>query len=654
MTQLQQRKRRTHERQPPRRATKPRRAAELSLVVPVRHCRRDRGRLDLAGTVTLASGLSDDALPLEQLGQELAEVGVRARITMGAAAATVELRRDRALGHPERYRLTIARDGIEIVSAAAAGAYYAVQTLRDLVRLNGRRLPCCQIDDGPTFQRRAVYHDCARGKVPTVQTIQQLIEWLAHWKINELQLYIENAFTFAKHPAIGKGFSPYRPDDILAMQAHARKHHVRFVPSLTSFGHFEKILMVPGYEKLGELPGSRGMPGGTVLCPGDPGSIQLLADMYGEFLPLFEAEDFNACADEPWELGEGRSKRRAQRVGVARVYVDFICELRKLAERHGKRLNIWGEIVMKRPEALTMLPGDICLLNWQYGRAHDRIDRCNELRDHGFAYVGCSGTSSAATHGSRLEYALLNVARFATVVRKNGGEGLLHTDWGNVGHRHYLATSLCSMAHAAAHAWLNEKVDDDTHVRRFTNLVYGDPDGAFADALQRLGQSDIRGYSPYFALLEKLEKPERLVRGGHIFDGFREDRIITLDNSQAAPETVAGRADDVRALEWPTPARPLSPFLAPTLDEFRSAARMEAAGCERIRLARDMRAGRPASAQDLRRHAEDLDRCAVEHERLWRLRNRPSRLRDNLAVFRAGVKEARRLAKKQPLEGATR
>jgi len=619
----------------------------LGLMIPVRTSARLRGKFALPETVTLASALAEDDLPLRQLKDELATVGVRARLKPGAASATVFVRRDRSLSHPEKYQLAITKQGVEIVSATAAGAYYGVQTLRDLVRLNGRELPCGEIDDWPTLTRRGVYYDCARGKVPTVDTVKQMIEWLAHWKINELQLYIENAFKFEKHPDIGKGFSPYKPADILAMQEHAKKHHVRFVPSLTSFGHFEKILMVPGLTHLGECPGSRGMPGGTTLCPGDPGSVKLLDDLYGEFLPLFEAEDFMACGDEPYDLGLGRSKRRVQRLGLGRVYLDFLLKIRKLCHKYGKRMNIWGDIVMKRPEVLPDLPKDICVLNWDYGPGNERVARNQEFRDLGLPFVPCPGTNNWASHGSRLHVAMENISLSGAAARENGAEGLIIADWGSLGHRVELSTSFCALAHGAAHAWMTEGVDDAKHIRRFTDLVFGDRKGELAAALSRLGESPIGISQPqYNALLERLARPERLVKGGHIFDGFRVERMLSLDRVTAAHASarVARRAEKVRAIKWPKPTRTLSAFESLAMEEYAAAAHMEAVGCDRINLARVIRSGEAPDPAALRRHARELEQCAEEHARLWRIRNRPSRLCDNLAILRAGAKEARNLA----------
>ena len=143
-----------------------------NLVVPVRRCTDKRGSLAPSSPVTLSSMLGEDVLPLSQLSDELAAIGVESRVRMGAASATVFVRRDRSFPRPEQYRLKIGEDGIEVVSSTAAGAYYALQTVRDLVRIHGATIPCCRIEDWPTINRRGVYFDCSRGKVPTVETVK--------------------------------------------------------------------------------------------------------------------------------------------------------------------------------------------------------------------------------------------------------------------------------------------------------------------------------------------------------------------------------------------------------------------------------------------------------------------------------------------------
>jgi len=222
--------------------------AQPRILVPVKKCRRRPGAYRLPKRMLLASSHSSDRLPLKQLAGDLTKLGVDARVRIAKrrpAEADVYCLRTKKVKKPEDYEITVGPGGVEIRAFWAPGSYYGIQTLRDLLAIHGRTLPAQAIEDQPDFRRRGVYYDCSRGKVPTVKTVCQLVERLAHWKINELQLYIENVFQYTKHPAIGVGFSPFSAKDILRIQAHAKAHHVKLVGSLTSFGHMEKILRLP-------------------------------------------------------------------------------------------------------------------------------------------------------------------------------------------------------------------------------------------------------------------------------------------------------------------------------------------------------------------------------------------------------------------------
>ena len=57
------------------------------------------------------------------------------------------------------------------------------------MREYGHKLPCLKIRDWPDFARRGVMLDISRGRVPKLETLLDLAEKLADFKINELQLY---------------------------------------------------------------------------------------------------------------------------------------------------------------------------------------------------------------------------------------------------------------------------------------------------------------------------------------------------------------------------------------------------------------------------------------------------------------------------------
>jgi len=112
------------------------------------------------------------------------------------------VRTNAAPAQPEGYALTISNDGIKILFREKGGLRAASATLRQLLREHGRRLPCLRIRDWPDFPRRGVMLDISRGRVPKLETLLDLVEKLADFKINEFQLYTEHTFAYSKYKSV--------------------------------------------------------------------------------------------------------------------------------------------------------------------------------------------------------------------------------------------------------------------------------------------------------------------------------------------------------------------------------------------------------------------------------------------------------------------
>lgn len=599
------------------------------LLIPVKKYAGGAGSFSWPAISILAGSATADSIPLQQLAADIAKwCAVKTKIVFNnSRLASLRIRYDRQINNPEGYRITVSRNGIEIIAATDTGVYYAIQTLRELIVLEGRKLRCCIIEDCPDFKRRGVYHDCSRGKVPTLKTLKELVERLAHWKINELQLYIENVFSFKRHPAIGRGYSPFTAEEILALQDFCKKHHVRLVGSLAGFGHLEKILMLPEYKHLGEMPGFRGYAGGTTLCPTDRRSIKLIDELYAEFVPLFEAADFNVCGDEPWELGKGRSKKRAERIGVGRLYLEYFKKLYRLCRKYGKRMNAWADIILEHPELLTEVPKDVVMLNWDYNIDGKHIGRTREIAEAGLPFMVCPGTSSWNTHGTRLFNAMGNIAQFAAAGLKYGAEGLLNTDWGDNGHRNFLGVSLHGFAYGAAHSWNSKDVDDKTFTEQFCRAVFGMEEKRLAKTMRLLGSTYLTCGAPYrnecalfFALTEPIQGDNTIV----------PSRIDTT--SAPGLKKILSQLADTSI--WPTIPKGLAEFESLTLQELKLAAEMDCLAAERTLAAKQIRNGKIVTATILRNISRKMHHISQNFAALWMARNKPSRLRDNLALFK--------------------
>ncbi|GAB3877595.1 hypothetical protein GCM10027612_00680 [Microbispora bryophytorum subsp. camponoti] len=115
-----------------------------------------------------------------------------------AAVAAVRVEEDPRLG-PEAYAMTITGDGVDITAGDRAGAFYAGQTLRQLLPAEAFRsalvpgtswtFPCGRVEDAPGFSWRGAHLDVARNFLPKREVLR-MIDLMALHKLNRLHLHL--------------------------------------------------------------------------------------------------------------------------------------------------------------------------------------------------------------------------------------------------------------------------------------------------------------------------------------------------------------------------------------------------------------------------------------------------------------------------------
>ena len=398
-------------------------------------------------------------------------MGIRLHLVSGAGTAA------------ESYSITITATDFEVTAAAEAGLFYGVQTLKQLLRTYGSRFPALAIRDHPALAHRGLMLDVSRSKVPTLETLFRLVDGLAAYKYNQLQLYVEHTFDFAHHPDIGAGTDPLTPEDMLRLDQYCRERHVELVPNLQSFGHQRHLLSLPQYAHLDEV-GWR-----WSLTPAREETYQLLDDLYQDFLPNFSSAWLNVDCDETWDLATGQSKALAAERGKGRVYLEHILRLRELAAKHGRRIMLWADVLLHYPELVSELPEDVLLLDWAY-EAADVYTTTRTIGASGRSFWVCPGTSSWNTLFPRLDNALTNIRNYVRDGLRAGASGMLLTDWGDYGHYQPLSASWYPYLFGAATAWTGAQTTPEEFDAAFAPLFLGVPSGDIAvGAMRRLGRA---------------------------------------------------------------------------------------------------------------------------------------------------------------------
>lgn len=524
------------------------------------------------------------------------------------------------LPHQQGYEIEIEEKGIHITAAAPEGAFYAAQTLLQILRqYPDGNLPCVQIEDRPDFRARGVMLDISRDKVPTMATLFSLVDLLAELKINQLQLYTEHTFAYRNHPAVWAKASPMTGDEILQLDQYCRERFIELVPNQNSFGHMERWLKLPQYRDLAEAPDGFTFPwgvkhaGGFTLDPLDAGSIELVAGLYDELLPHFSSPLFNVGCDETFDLGLGKSQAECDRIGKGRVYLNFLNRIHALLQDHQKMMMFWGDIILHHPELIDELPRDVVAMEWGYEAGHPFDEHLAKFDEAGIPFFVCPGTSSWCSVAGRTDNALANLKEAAAAGIKHSAAGYLITDWGDYGHHQPLPVSYLGFAAGAAYSWSFE-------ANNSLNIIDAMDVHVFRDRNKRMGRVAFELGNVYQACKAKLANGSPLF--WTLFGG--PDHKVRF-SSVTADEFASAQAAMKRAIEPISGSAMGRPDGALIIEEFRFAAHLLTHSCARGQFLLDHGSHAPFML------AQDAKALIVEHERIWTARNRLGGLADSVS-----------------------
>jgi hypothetical protein len=562
----------------------------------------------------------------QRLQAALAQRGIHWQIVIGSDSEQVAVRLLRQSAPAElenAYQIRITPENITLIgSQNAVTLWHAALTLIQIIAQSATALPCLTIDDQPDFARRGVMLDISRDRVPKMETLYALIDLLAGWKINEVQLYTEHTFAYQKHPVVWQHASPMTGEEILALDRFCRDRFIDLVPNQNSFGHMHRWLMHPQYRHLAEVPEGFDFPLALTprpfgLAPAVQETLPFLAGLYDELLPHFSSAYFNVGCDETFDLGRGRSKALVEAHGVGRVYLDFLKKVAQLVRERGRTMQFWGDIITGHPELVPELPKDVIALAWGYEAEHPFEAQGALFAASGVPFYVCPGTSSWQTMLGRTTNMRANLLNAAENGKRHGARGYLITDWGDFGHWQPPAVSYAGFAYGAALAWAVE-ANRDCDLGALLNSY------AFCDSQGKLGQLALEIGDVYRMVAAPHRNSAIMVRALFVpLAKIREGKLLWHETVHSAPEQVRAAMARMEALAAQLDgAQPADPYI---LREYRTAIGLWLHGCKRLLKAAD------DSAYSAAALAAELRPLMGDFAADWLQRSRAGGLGDSLA-----------------------
>jgi len=538
----------------------------------------------------------------------------------------------------DAYILSVRPKQIICAGNSAAGTFYAVQTLKQLIRANksGETIPSVDIVDWPALEIRGWQDDVSRGPIPTLDFLKKQVKELSEYKLNAFTLYTEHIFKLKKHPTIAPkdGISA---EEIIELDKFCKKHHVQLIGNFQSFGHFANILSVPGYENLAETS--------NVITPAKEESYKFLKDVYSEIAPSYSSPLFNINCDETYGLGDGPAKEMIANEGLGNVYAKHINRVSSLLKAKGKTPMMWGDIALQYPDIRKNLPKDLIVLTWGYDPRASFVDQIEPFTKIGFKFLVCPGVSCWGQNFPDLESATTNISNFVRDGAAHGALGMLNTTWDDTG-ENLFNNNWYPLVWGAEVAWNSPgpqasslQVNESVRLNRlasfnqaFPRLFYGLPDGSLSKAFWKL--SDMR---------------KDAISGGHSDQAFWKLPWQTDASALASAGNLAQRIMDVQmAIQHAkAKAKRNAESLAAAEVAVDKMAYLYAQAAAMNQLASLMKQSAEVRGLLVTETAESLEgqlvRITNEYTKAWRLENRPWWLDRNLAKYKNATANAARL-----------
>ena len=281
--------------------------------------------------------------------------------------------------NPEAYQLEVRKNGIVITSSDQAGAFYAQQTLSQMITEKDgmKELQCCVIKDCPRFSYRGLHFDVSRH-FRSLDFLKKQVDAMALYKMNRMHIHLTDAagwrLQIDSYPKL-TSFAAWRPqqrwkdwwygdrkyvdegtegayggyytkEQMRELVEYASERHIEIIPEIEMPGHSEEVLAAyPELSCKGE-PYAQGE-----FCVGNEATFRFIENVLLEVMDVFPSKMIHIGGDEAnkehWKNCP-KCRQRMKDEGLADVdelQSYMIRRISRFVESHGRRIAGWDEIL---------------------------------------------------------------------------------------------------------------------------------------------------------------------------------------------------------------------------------------------------------------------------------------------------------------------
>ena len=281
-----------------------------------------------------------------------------------------------------------------------------------------------------SFGVRAAYLDF-RTQVMTVPAMKEFAKNVADRGLNAIVIEYEATFPFRENLTLRNRYA-FSEDEIRDFIDYCSGIGVEVIPLQNCFGHAEYILRHERYASLKENRKDC-----SQVCPVKSEEAErVFRSIFREIAEMHPSEYMHIGCDETRLLGSCPKCREVVGAsGISKLYVDYVALMCNIISELGKTPMIWADIILKHPEAISGLPGNVVIVDWNYGWKPDHFGRMENIEDSGHVIWGASSLRSHPDNLYLVQWRkhLDNIFNYSSYASEHGFQGLINTSWSTSG-----------------------------------------------------------------------------------------------------------------------------------------------------------------------------------------------------------------------------
>ncbi len=335
----------------------------------------------------------------------------------------------------EGYALIASAQGVWIFASDPDGAFWAVQTLKQLIRLTDDGAVIMSgifIRDFPDFAFRGV-HVVLDDYSPELHG--RLIEQIfAPLKFNKIVMQVDH-IKWERYPEIWQPWSLPK-ESVKELLERAEANNMEAIPLLPTLSHCEYLF--------GSLAGSSPKVNAEIAedpataylyCPNLERTYRIVFDLLDEVLTLFKPRWVHIGHDEVLNRGQFGSCIRCKGMQPHFLFAEDVKRIYEFLKARGVGVMMWGDMLLRPDEAFDaahggepqnfwlarkLIPKDIVIVDWHYQPA-PRYPSVRVLKQEGFEVIGATWRNRQA------------IVKFTKAAKEAGALGMLQTTWTGFG-----------------------------------------------------------------------------------------------------------------------------------------------------------------------------------------------------------------------------